>query len=249
MFDDARYIQECVEKIANTGRDIVIMAHSYGGCPATQSLEGLTKTERTTSGKAGGVIRIAYLAGVVPRLEWNTYMTVSASCSSSGRAPQVDIDKYGWMTHRDPQSTADAVFNCLSPESRNSKSGLFGPHAGPAFTDALTHPGYRGIPVSWYLCENDLSVSPEIQRDAIDMIERSWQGTERAGLKVDVTRSQCDHMPMFSANNHLNDWMEHIILAVGSFQVTPVKYLTYVALIRAGLLILVIIAEIKNADP
>ena len=44
------------------------------------------------------------------------------------------------------------------------------------------------------------------------MIEQSWTGTDRDGQKVDVTRSKCDHMPLFSATEHFNAWIESVIL-------------------------------------
>lgn len=147
MYDDARCIRDYVTKITDSGKDIVILAHSYGGCPTSQSLEGLTKTERVASGLVGGVVRIAYLSGVVPRLGWNVYKTVNAAtaASSSAGAPAVDVDSFGWMVHKDPHATAEAVFNCLPPETRISNTVLFGPHAGPAFMDALTYPGYKYV--------------------------------------------------------------------------------------------------------
>jgi hypothetical protein len=48
------------------------------------------------------------------------------------------------------------------------------------------------------------------------MIEQSWDGTQRHGRKVDVTRSKCDHVPSFSAPDHFNAWIEKVILAAGN---------------------------------
>lgn len=38
------------------------------GVPATESLKGITKKEREQQGKLGGVVRIAYLTALAPRL-------------------------------------------------------------------------------------------------------------------------------------------------------------------------------------
>jgi hypothetical protein len=43
---------------------------------------------------------------------------------------------------------------------------------------------------------------------AIDDIEASWKGTEREGTKVEVTSVKCDHIPVFSARDELEKWME-----------------------------------------
>jgi hypothetical protein len=73
-----------------------------------------------------------------------------------------------------------------------------GQHISLAFageTSTFTHPGYKDVPVSWFLCE----VAPAVQETAIRDIEERWKGTEGEGLKVDVSRVGCDHFPTVSA--------------------------------------------------
>lgn len=72
MYDDAAFIAREVEKLADEGNDILLVAHSYGGVPATESLKGLSKEERAKSGKAGGVVRLAYLTCLVPAVGSNS---------------------------------------------------------------------------------------------------------------------------------------------------------------------------------
>lgn len=67
-YDDAAFIASEVQKEADEGYDVTLVAHSYGGIPATESLEGLSKSERETEGKRGGVVRIAYIAALVPQV-------------------------------------------------------------------------------------------------------------------------------------------------------------------------------------
>jgi pimeloyl-ACP methyl ester carboxylesterase len=64
--DDAAYFQAIIEKFADQSKDVVIVTHSYGGIPGTQSAKGLLKKERCEDGKTGGVIKIVYLTSVVP---------------------------------------------------------------------------------------------------------------------------------------------------------------------------------------
>lgn len=68
MYDDAAFIAERVEKLADEDKDIVLVAHSYGGVPVTQSTKGLSKKERESSGKKGGIVRIAYMTCLTPAL-------------------------------------------------------------------------------------------------------------------------------------------------------------------------------------
>lgn len=107
MYADARYIHEHVEKLADEGKEVVLIAHSYGGTscsslefenmcklttitspgvPSTESLKGITKKEREQQGKKGGVVRMAYLSALAPRLGETC---LQAIIEPLGEAPQV----------------------------------------------------------------------------------------------------------------------------------------------------------------
>jgi hypothetical protein len=47
---------------------VVIIAHSYGGKPATESVKGLSKEARGQQGKQGGVVRLAYMTATAPEV-------------------------------------------------------------------------------------------------------------------------------------------------------------------------------------
>jgi hypothetical protein len=90
MYDDAKSVNKFVTKLVDDGKEIIIIAHIYGGepsilyiniprrkhglylgnidCAATESLKYMTKKEREQRGKSGGVVRVAYLTAAVPRL-------------------------------------------------------------------------------------------------------------------------------------------------------------------------------------
>jgi hypothetical protein len=68
MEDDADAIRTIVEQVANDGFDVLLIAHSYGGLPATQSIKGVSKKERAAQGKTGGVVRLLYTTAVVPEV-------------------------------------------------------------------------------------------------------------------------------------------------------------------------------------
>lgn len=125
------------------------------------------------------------------------------------------------MRHTDPAATGAICFNGLSLERQSSEALRFGRHSGPSFANELTHNGYKDVPVSWFFCEDDLCVVPEVQQTAIDAIEESWyaeggrlEGKERK-QKVDVTRVKCDHVPLLSAEAELLEWVEGVVALGG----------------------------------
>ena len=68
MYDDASFIANFVEGLADKGEEVVIVSHSYGGTPASEAVKGLTVAERRKKGKEGGVVRLAFVTAVVPKV-------------------------------------------------------------------------------------------------------------------------------------------------------------------------------------
>ena len=63
MYDEAA---SEVQKEVGQDKDVILIPHSYGGVPASESTKGLSKKEREAEGKKGGVIMFAYLPCLVP---------------------------------------------------------------------------------------------------------------------------------------------------------------------------------------
>lgn len=61
MSDDAKEIDRVVTGIFDEGKDVVLMPHSYGGVPTTQSMQTLSRKNR--QGRA--VEKIVYLTAVI----------------------------------------------------------------------------------------------------------------------------------------------------------------------------------------
>lgn len=68
MLDDAAFIASHVADLADAGKDVLLITHSYGGTPGTQAVKGLTKTEREKQGKPGGIVGLAYMTSLVPEV-------------------------------------------------------------------------------------------------------------------------------------------------------------------------------------
>lgn len=68
MEEDAECIRAATEGLVEQGEDVVLVMHSYGGIPGMQSVEGFSRAERERAGKAGGVVKLVYLAAVVPEV-------------------------------------------------------------------------------------------------------------------------------------------------------------------------------------
>lgn len=84
MYDDAAMLRGKIAELADQGKEVVLLAHSYGGIPATEALKGVTKGEREREGKEGGVVRIGYLTCLVPEVG-GTAMALLADAKEEDR--------------------------------------------------------------------------------------------------------------------------------------------------------------------
>ena len=98
MYDDAAFVAKEIEKHADQGKDIILLAHSYGGIPATESVKGFSKAERAKQGKAGGVAEIAYMTCLVAE-EGKTAVDVLAAMPDDNHTkPEIDVSLEGLVT-------------------------------------------------------------------------------------------------------------------------------------------------------
>ncbi|KAL4925054.1 alpha/beta hydrolase [Aspergillus undulatus] len=51
--------------VENEGRDILLVMHSYAGMPGAAAAKGLSKTERQTQGKPGGIVGMVFVAAFI----------------------------------------------------------------------------------------------------------------------------------------------------------------------------------------
>lgn len=65
MYDDADKIHRLVETLADEGKDVLVVMHSYGGLPGTQACEGLSRTQRLRASKPGGIVRLLYVGAAI----------------------------------------------------------------------------------------------------------------------------------------------------------------------------------------
>ncbi|KIY03429.1 uncharacterized protein Z520_00120 [Fonsecaea multimorphosa CBS 102226] len=199
MYDDAAFIAKETEKLADQGKDVILVAHSYGGVPVTQSTKGLSKEERKKQGKVGGIVNLAYMTSLVPPVG-------QAARDILADVPQeqkldLKVDENGWMYQDQPEAVGAIVFSDLPKEEGEAWARKFPRHSALSFVGELTHAGYKDIPVSYLLCENDKCIPANVQRNGIDLIEKE------SGRKVDVTSIKADHCPMAGQPKAVADWI------------------------------------------
>lgn len=62
LYTDSEFVRSYVEGLVETGRDVVVLMHSYGGQVGTNCLVRLGAETRKRRGLTGGVTRLVYIA-------------------------------------------------------------------------------------------------------------------------------------------------------------------------------------------
>ncbi|GAW22174.1 hypothetical protein ANO14919_117090 [Xylariales sp. No.14919] len=199
MYDDAAFIAAHVVALADSGHDVLLITHSYGGTPATESIRGLSKSERLKQGKNGGVVGLAYMTSLVP--EVGHPASTSVGTAPKGQQPLMLIGEDGWFYYPSPTRTAEVVFSDLPPDEGKDWARKLVKHSAASFASKLTYGGYNDVPVSYLVAANDQSLSPATQESQIEMIERV------SGNKVDVSRIDAGHVPSITHPQDVIDWI------------------------------------------
>ncbi|XXG96608.1 RNA helicase [Hypoxylon texense] len=200
MYDDATFIATEVASLADEGKDVMLVAHSYGGMPATESTKGMTRNERQKQGKPGGIVRFAYMTVLLPTIGCSAKDTL-AELPDENRI-EYKFDEKGWMYFADIPATISIVLSDL-PDKKEGEALVrkLRNHSSASFNTKLTYAGYKNAPVSYLFCEEDRCLLPSVQRDGIEMIERE------SGNKVDVTYVKAGHHPTVTAPREVIDWI------------------------------------------
>lgn len=85
----------------------------------------------------------------------------------------------------------------------------FSQHSSVSFTNVLTYPGYKDVPVSFLFCTDDACVSPTLQQRGVDAIEAA------SGRKVDVKKIPSDHCPTLTHPEVALEWMISMVDKAG----------------------------------
>jgi pimeloyl-ACP methyl ester carboxylesterase len=82
--------------IEKQGKEVVVVAHSYGGVPGSEAVQGLGRPERAAANADGGVIRIVYIASGIPQAGQSLadYFRVAATRFPDERGPDHRASTY-----------------------------------------------------------------------------------------------------------------------------------------------------------
>jgi hypothetical protein len=70
----------------------------------------------------------------------------------------------GWLLQTDLAGSAKLCFNSLPEEEGIALAKQLTKHSSVSFGNGLTYARYKDVPVSWFFCEDDMCITPEVQQ-------------------------------------------------------------------------------------
>ncbi|KAJ7185439.1 Alpha/beta hydrolase fold-1 [Mycena filopes] len=158
MYDDAATIAAVASRLADEGKDVVLVPHSYGGVPACEASKGLAKSEGESLKDAVGASESVDYVGM----------------------------EGGYMFMTDPVKAAAVNLSDLSPEEGLVWAKKFSQHSAVSFVQPLTYAAYKDVAASWVFLEKDRTIPPEVQNKMIANMEGVMGGRSVERFPVDV---------------------------------------------------------------
>ncbi|KAM0798352.1 Alpha/beta hydrolase fold-1 [Usnea florida] len=188
---DILAVRQVLEELSESGRDIIVVAHSYGSIPTCEAAQGFGHQERLKLGKTGGIIRIVFVA---------------AWLLQEGESPPTVIERYKmeapWARFEGGNVFADDPASSLhsdTPEDVAAYWSSYTTHSDlTAFATPLKYPAWRHNPTTYLVCELDRCILPDVQRGMV----ASTEGV------VKTVQLPSGHMPMLSMPEKFVDILE-----------------------------------------
>jgi len=201
--DDVNAIRAVVEGLADQGKDVILVPHSYGGVPTSQSIEQISKEHRAKAGKKGGVVHLLYITSIAPALGESIATTVPAA-DNEDQAMRLD----GAYLEAIPENHSHKTFSDLPKEEGLSWARQFPAQSAVTFATPLTYAGYKDVSVTYFLAEGDKLITPEVQLKIIDNIERARGG------EIEVLKYNTGHVPHLSKPEAVTDAIKKVAARV-----------------------------------
>ncbi|KAK1974433.1 Alpha/beta hydrolase fold-1 [Colletotrichum cereale] len=152
---DTEAVRAELQGLIDAGRNVVVVAHSYGGVPVANAVKGLNYRDRVAQQKTGGVLMVIYMAAyAIPADE--------SLSDSEELQPWLSVTD-GFISPRDPISIFYAdVESSLAAEA----AAALCPQPGKTFQDKSGfEPWNEGFEMGYIFTEEDQALSLDRQID------------------------------------------------------------------------------------
>lgn len=196
LYDDAAAIHAALTPLLDAHKEIVLLAHSYGGLPASQVFQypRISLKERRHAGLGGGISKIIYVSSPLPELDHSSNYPVAVPNSYTTQMPGtsfITLDADGYLTISNQELAAKAIYSDMPLEEGLEQVKTLGRQSPTAFADNVTVAGWTRAPVAFSAGDEDMVVPYGRQQQIIGYLALQSGG-------VQARQWHGGHAPMFA---------------------------------------------------
>lgn len=166
LSDDSHVVRSTVLAELDAGNDVVVVAHSYGGHPTSNSLKGLDEESRKASGSSASIKAIVFLAAI-PTFPGKTFRQVMMS-HEAPNIHDIRVPGFSWPA---PPGPSHWFYNEQSAEDAEYASSLLRQASLAAGDEEATYAAYMDIPSYYLRCTKDRALPYDVQGQLLNDIE------------------------------------------------------------------------------
>ncbi|OPB36366.1 hypothetical protein A0O28_0054450 [Trichoderma guizhouense] len=200
--DDEDRVKVLLTSLIDNGKDVIILAHSYGGLVAAEVIAnpGLDKRAREAQGSKGGVVGIVYLAAIIPAEDEGILQLVGGKWLEYIDDTKAETE--GLLYTFNPTET---FHHDCSAELASSVTETLMPHSELALKTASSAVGWKDKAYdgrrAYIRCLQDKALPIGIQDHLISRSEVEWV----------VKSLDSSHSPFLSMPGELTRVVEEIV--------------------------------------
>ncbi|ETS76281.1 hypothetical protein PFICI_11668 [Pestalotiopsis fici W106-1] len=192
LLEDAQCIRDEVQRLVNEDKDVIVIAHSYGGVVTTQAVEVVfSKKKRLENGQRSGVLSLVYMCAFM------LSMDTSLAGTFEGKLPP-------WITIHKPVDGGTVFYHDVDPDER--KQAVQQLLQVPAVTQItpITHLAYLHHPVRYLYCTDDQALPYAAQQMMVQNVCKQY------GISFAEHHLNASHSPFLSMPERVLEVVQQI---------------------------------------
>ncbi|PGH19379.1 hypothetical protein AJ80_04020 [Polytolypa hystricis UAMH7299] len=195
---DAEAVRQVILENLNAGKEVITIAHSFGGVSMSEAVKGLGKKAHEEQGLSGGVVRLMYMCAMaLPEGQTHVGQIKPQTPEEEEieKKRQEYQEEYGGMRFTEDgamvlekEAVRDVFYSRCDPKDVEEALDLLGTFPSGPLTVPATYAAYREIPSTYIVCENDAALPVSVQERMIAQGEGVFH----------VERCQEGHSPFLS---------------------------------------------------
>ncbi|KAJ4983879.1 hypothetical protein SVAN01_10624 [Stagonosporopsis vannaccii] len=179
--DDISSISSELSALADSGKSVIVVAHSYGSLPAGEAVKPFLQRAREAEGKKGGVVHIVYVSAFVLPPQTSLMDALGGT-----DLPWFDVSAS--KREVEPIDPADVFYNDLPAAEQEKQIKALQTFSYQMFFQKTTWAPYKEVGSSFVFCTQDNAIPLQVQQGMV----------KGSGAEFLETTVEAGHSPFLS---------------------------------------------------